>query len=147
MIGAMGGHDFSAKVGLDGQFSMSAVDEDGEADFLWSSMFHQSIECGSGGSAGEDDFIDQDDGFASDLEGDFGFVVLGGRAVVSIEPDIEFAAGHGGAFDLSHEECKPFCDGPSPAQDSDYDESVGALIGFEDFVRHATKGSAHVSGI
>lgn len=142
-------HDFTHIVGLDRQFSASSIYEYCEFYLGWTAMAHQCVECGADGSTGLHDFVNQDDPFAVDVEWDFALVGIGISffGIVSKGSDVEASTWHGGALDVGHGEGEAFGDVEAAIEDTNHDEILGAIVCFEDFVRHSSESSANVSGI
>jgi hypothetical protein len=101
-----GGDIFSNEIGFDGEFAMSAVDEDGELDTPGPAEIVQGIHGGADGATAEEDVIDEDYGFAGDVEGDNGGEnVWSGTLVevIAVHADVEAACGDGVGPDVGEE--------------------------------------------
>jgi dihydroorotate dehydrogenase electron transfer subunit len=89
---------FSHIIGLDGQFSISPVDQYGELDSFGTAEIHDAVQSGANGSAGIQHIIDQDKNKIVDIEIDQGFAQRGPvadrRQVVPVQRHIQNADRH-----------------------------------------------------
>ena len=58
--------------------------------------------------------------------------------------DVEFSDRHFGAFDLPDEGGKLFCERQSAGLDAEKHQAAAAFILFDDLMRHAFEGTAHI---
>lgn len=147
------GLDLDARVvGLDGQLTVTAIDEDGELDGAGTAVVHERIESGADGAAGVQHVVDED--HATTLErvaGDLGLADHGLRqargSVVTVQRDVDGAAHRRGQLaGLLEQPSQAIRERHSGRADADEHE-LGAAVTLDDLVRDAPERALHPHGI
>jgi len=120
---------------------VAAVDEHSELYGSRAAEVGQRVKGSPNRTAGKQDVVDQDDHPAVNASRrDLGVLQSPGRSktqVVAIHRDVERAEGHRGALNIRNAVGKTPREGHSPSRNPEQDDSRGAFVALDNFVRDA----------
>jgi len=138
------GDVFADEVGFDGQFAVSAIDQDRELNAAGASEIVERIEGRASGAATTENIIDQHHGFAVEIEGDVSRVNFGCglfMEVITMEGDIDGSQGHGVSTDVLQELMEPGGEMDAASLDADERDLLAVLVLFHDLVSDSGKNA------
>jgi hypothetical protein len=141
---------FADEIRFDRQVAMTAVDEDGQLNFLRPAKIIEGVHGGPDGAAAEQDVINQDHGFAGDIERDDGRLDVGRGPFVEVIPvhrDIELAERSGVVPDAGKDLAEQLRERHAAALDADEHDFAAGFIALGDFVRDAGERALDCLGI
>ena len=134
------GNVLADKVRRDGEFAVTAVNENCQLNAARTAQVHDGVQSGTDGSTRIQDVVHQHDALAVDAEGNVGGVDRGseiGRVVIAIEANIQAAERNVDTLDLLDCLGKLLCQKVAARDDADQSEVFTALVALEDLVRDA----------
>ena len=145
-----GGQILADEIGFDGQFAMAAIDQDGQLDAPGPAEIVERIHGGADGASAEEDIVDEDDGFAADVEGDDGGLDVGSNAlieVIAMHADVERAERDGVGPDVGEDGAEALSEGDAAALDADEGDVGAGFVAFGDFVADTSEGALDGRGV
>lgn len=142
-------HYFPDKICVDGEFPMSAVDEDRKLDPPGPTQGVEGFQRGTNGSTVKQDVVNQKDGTVRQVTGNFGrpdFRDAMPFEVVAMHGDVESSHGYRPTEDFIEERAEPTKDFDAATLDSEEDKTVAREVVLGNFMSHSVKGLAeHLS--
>ena len=148
---APGFHELADIVRFDGKLSVAAVDQNGEFDAIRAAEVDDGIHGRPDGPAGIKDIIDEDNLFAvggeGDIRGSDNRVGADTGPVIPVQGNVDIAFGDVDSLDFTNLGLKTLGQEDPSSLNADEGESVGAVVGFQNLMRHPGKNAVDVRGV
>src|ERR1039458_7761308 len=146
-----GGYVLPDIVGVDGEFPVSPVHPDRQADGDGAAEIDDLVDGGPDAPTRVKDIVDQDDLLVGHVEGQIGgfggLFGLVGPGIVAVEGDVQGPVGDVGALDGLDLHGEAFGQDFPPALDADKNQVLDAFIAFQYFMGDPGEGTVHVTGL
>jgi hypothetical protein len=139
-FGVSGGNVLADEIGFDGQLAVSAVNEDGKLDAPRAAEVIEGIHGGTDGATAKQDVIHEHDGLSGHIEGNNGWLDVGGRApaqVIAVHAHIQVADGHGMAPDGRQFGAQPPAQRHAASLNAYGHEVAAVFVSLHDFMRNS----------
>src|SRR5437868_11144343 len=131
--------------GFDGQFTMSAVDQNQQLHSARTSVIEQCVERGANCASSVQNVVHKNDVLVGYVEADLHLVHhwlrTSGREIVTVKINVEGAYVNGRLLNLAYESRQSLCQGNTAPLDSDKAEALDSVVFLDDLVRETNEGA------